>query len=249
MSTTANPDPDPQQAPAFIPLEANPQLMTDLVHKLGVSEALQLHDVYSLTDPDLLAFIPRPALALLLVFPVSAAYESHRMAEDTLADEYQGKGEKEPVVWWKQTIRNACGLMGLLHAVCNGPARNFIEEGSTLDKLLSKAVDMNPAERSRLLEQTPELATAHREAASVGDTAAPNAQDDIDLHYVCFAKGSDGALWELDGRRKGPIRRGDLEEGEDVLSPKGLSLGALKFLEREGGDLRFSAVALAGALD
>lgn len=108
---------------------------------------------------------------------------------------------------------------------------------------------MTPAERSRLLEQTPELATAHREAASVGDTAAPDAQDDVDLHYVCFAKGNDGALWELDGRRKGPIRRGDLEEDEDVLSPKGLSLGALKFLEREGGDLRFSAVALAGALD
>jgi len=249
MSTTANPDPDPQQAPAFIPLEANPQLMTDLVHKLGVSQALQLHDVYSLTDPDMLAFIPRPALALLLVFPVSAAYESHRMAEDTLTNEYEGKGENEPVVWWKQTIRNACGLMGLLHAVCNGPARNFIEKDSTLDKLLSKAIDMTPAQRSRLLEQTPELATAHRDAASTGDTAAPDAQDDVDLHYVCFAKGSDGALWELDGRRKGPIRRGELEENEDVLSPNGLNLGALKFLEREGGDLRFSAVALAGALD
>lgn len=126
MSATANPDPDPQKAPAFIPLEANPELMTNLVHKLGVSQALSLHDVYSLTDPDLLAFIPRPALALLLVFPISAAYESHRMAEDTLATEYEGKGETEPVVWWKQTIRNACGLMGLLHAVCNGPARNFI---------------------------------------------------------------------------------------------------------------------------
>lgn len=66
---------------------------------------------------------------------------------------------------------------------------------------------------------------------------------------MCFAKGSDGGLWELDGRRKGPIRRGDLEENEDVLSGKGLSLGALKFLEREGGDLRFSAVALAGSVD
>lgn len=248
MSATADPDPA-DGAPAFIPLEANPQLMTDLVHKLGVSEALQLHDVYSLTDPDLLAFIPRPALALLLVFPVSAAYESHRMAEDTLADEYTGKGENEPVVWWKQTIRNACGLMGLLHAVCNGPAKNFIETDSTLDKLLSKAVNMTPRERSQLLEKTPELATAHREAASTGDTAAPDAQDDVDLHYVTFAKGSDGALWELDGRRKGPIRRGELQENEDVLSSKGLSLGALKFLEREGGDLRFSAVALAGALD
>lgn len=71
----------------------------------------------------------------------------------------------------------------------------------------------------------------------------------MDLHYVCFTKGSDGGLWELDGRRKGPIRRGDLDESEDVLSPKGLSLGALKFLERGGEDLRFSAIALAGALD
>lgn len=100
-----------------------------------------------------------------------------------------------------------------------------------------------------LLQKTPALATAHKEAASGGDTAAPDAQDDVDLHYVCFAKGSDGALWELDGSRKGPIRRGDLDENEDVLSEKGLTLGALKFLERGGADLRFSAVALAGSVD
>jgi ubiquitin carboxyl-terminal hydrolase L3 len=83
----------------------------------------------------------------------------------------------------------------------------------------------------------------------VGDTAAPDAQDDVDLHYVCFVKDTRGGIWELDGRRKGPIKRGDLEENEDVLSTKALSLGPLKFLEREGGDLRFSAVALAGSLD
>lgn len=91
-----------------------------------------MHDVYSLTDADMLAFIPRPALALLLVFPISAVYESHRMAEDSLAPEYNGTGDKEPVLWWKQTIRNACGLMGLLHAVTNGPAREFISTLSFL---------------------------------------------------------------------------------------------------------------------
>lgn len=125
MSSLMNPD-VPKDRPAFIPLEANPQLMTSLIHKLGVSDALQIHDVYSLTDPDLLAFLPRPALALLLVFPVSAAYESARIAEDSSVEEYEGKGEDEPVLWWRQTIRNACGLMGLLHAVTNGPARSFI---------------------------------------------------------------------------------------------------------------------------
>ncbi|KAI0009992.1 ubiquitin carboxyl-terminal hydrolase [Xylariaceae sp. FL0662B] len=249
MSATTHPDPSPGSL-AFIPLEANPELMTTLLHKLGLSEALQVHDVYSITEPELLAFVPRPALALLLVFPVSATYESARLAEDAGAPEYDGKGEGEPVIWYKQTIRNACGLMGLLHAVSNGPARGFVEPNTPLQRLIASAIPLPPAERSALLEKTPELAAAHHEAASRGATAAPDAQDDVDLHYVCFVKaGEDGTLWELDGRRKGPIARGRLADGEDVLSDKALLWGPLKFLERGGSDMRFSCVALAGALD
>ncbi|KAI0022341.1 putative ubiquitin carboxyl-terminal hydrolase [Xylariomycetidae sp. FL0641] len=249
MSDNTNPDPKPGSAPAFVPLEANPELMTSLLRRLGLSRALQVHDVYSITEPELLAFVPRPALALLLVFPVSAAYESARLAEDAGADEYAGKGDAEPVVWWKQTIRNACGLMGLLHAVANGPARGFVEPDSDLDKLIKTAIPLAPRERSDLLEKTPALASAHHEAATQGQTAAPDAQDDVDLHYVCFVKTEDNTLWELDGRRKGPIARGKLEDGEDVLSDKALLWGPLKFLERGGGDMRFSCVALAGALE
>ena len=280
-------------------------MMSNLLHTLGLSTALQIHDVFSLEDTELLGFIPRPALAVLLVFPVSAAYESHRLAEDVTAAEYAGKGEGEPVIWFKQTIRNACGLMGLLHATANGPAKAFIgtslffsfvfatfllipkglffsrkrekkrseqstgkkedryvikmgltkkqpsktEKDSDLDKLLKAAVPLAPAERSRLLETDQSLARAHHSAASQGATAAPDAQDDIDLHYVCFVKTNDGTLWELDGRRKGPIVRGRLEDDEDVLSQKALLLGPLKFLGREGADLRFSCVALAGGLE
>lgn len=139
--------------------------------------------------------------------------------------------------------------MGLLHATANGPARNFIEEGSDLDKLVKEAVDLDPVQRAKLLETSPSLAKAHREAATQGATEAPAATDDVDLHYVCFVKTEDGSLWELDGRRKGPLKRGNLEKGEDVLSQNALALGPLKFLEREGGDLRFSCVALAGSLD
>ncbi|KAK4043405.1 hypothetical protein C8A01DRAFT_43714 [Parachaetomium inaequale] len=247
MTTPTDP---PSTAPAFIPLEANPDLMTSLLHTLGLSRTLAIHDVYSLTEPSLLAFIPRPALALLLVFPVSAAYESHRLAEDALQTEYNGKGEAEPVVWFRQTIRNACGLIGLLHAAANGEAASgFVESGSDLERLIRAAVPLGPAERARLLERDEALARAHRGVAERGDTTAPDARDDVDLHYVCFVKGRDGGLWEMDGRRKGPLRRGDLEGGEDVLSEKALALGPLKFLEREAADLRFSCVALAGSLD
>lgn len=100
--------------------------MNSLVHKLGLSQKLGFQDVWSIDDPDLLAFVPRPAHALLLIFPVSETYEQHRLVEDEERDEYEGSGNSEPVVWYKQTIGNACGLIGLLHGVSNGVAASYI---------------------------------------------------------------------------------------------------------------------------
>ena len=106
--------------------ENNPEVMSSLVHKLGLSSGLSWHDVYSIDDPSLLAFVPRPAHALLLVFPTSSAYEKARHEEDEPLSDYKGTGPEEEVLWFKQTIGNACGLMGLLHAACNGMTRDLI---------------------------------------------------------------------------------------------------------------------------
>lgn len=111
---------------SYIPLECNPNLFTQLIHKLGVSSSLAFHDVLSIDDPDLLAFTPRPALALVLVFPTSTIYEEQKAREEASTEIYQGSGEGESVMWFKQTIHNACGLYGILHAVSNGEARKAI---------------------------------------------------------------------------------------------------------------------------
>src|SRR5690606_7874708 len=108
------------------PTRCNPEVMTQMVHTPGLSPALAFQDVYTLNDPELLSFLPRPAHALLLAFPVSEASTRPKEAEDRGREEYSGCGEGEPVVWYKQTIKNACGMMGLLHAVSNGEAREFI---------------------------------------------------------------------------------------------------------------------------
>ena len=102
--------------------------MSSLVHNLGISSELAFHDVFSIDDPDLLAFVPRPAYALLLVFPVSETYEKFRRVEDAERQEYGSAGPDEEIMWFKQTIRNACGLIGLLHGVSNGEARGFVGE-------------------------------------------------------------------------------------------------------------------------
>ncbi|EEP75891.1 conserved hypothetical protein [Uncinocarpus reesii 1704] len=247
-----NPD-CPSNAKAFVPLENNPEVMSHLVHQLGLPRSLGFTDVYSIDEPDLLAFVPRPSHALLLVFPVSPAYESARMAEDSSKPDYTGSGPTEPITWFKQTIRNACGLIGLLHAVSNGEPRKHVTPGSDLETLLRQAEPLDPIRRADLLYESSALESAHADAAKRGDTTAPDAEANVDLHFVCFVKGDDGRLWELDGRRKGPLDRGVLEEGEDMLSEKALDAGVRRFLKAEAaggaGDLRFSLVSLGPLFD
>lgn len=227
--------------------------MSTLVHQLGLSPSLQFHDVYSLTEPSLLAFLPRPALALLLVFPVTETYEAFRRKEDASREDYTASGAGEKVVWFKQTIRNACGLIGLLHAVTNGGAREQIVPGSDLDRLLQEAIPLGPEKRADLLYNSRALEAAHATAASKGDTSAPDAEANVDLHFVAFVKDQEGELWELDGRRKGPLKRGRLGADDDVLSEKGQALGVQAFLKREeetgGGEMRFSVVMLGPSFD
>ena len=118
-----------------------------------------------------------------------------------------------------------------------------------LAELITQATPLDPASRAQLLETSPDLATAHASAAAEGDTAAPAADEKVDLHFVAFIKSPEGNLWELDGSRKGPLNRGKLPADEDVLGEKALELGAKRFIKAEqeageAGELRFSILAL-----
>ena len=63
--------------------------------------------------------VPRPALALLVIIPMTPTWDASRTAEDAGKPEYAGKGDAEPVIWFKQTIGNACGSIGLIHCLLN----------------------------------------------------------------------------------------------------------------------------------
>jgi ubiquitin carboxyl-terminal hydrolase L3 len=126
--------PPKEYAKHFTPLESSPQIFTSLLHALTGSEALQFVDVFSL-EPDLLAFIPRPVMALVLIFPgsdVHDAYIKNRAKWDKAPSETtEAAGAKDAddgngLYWFKQTIHNACGLYAILHAISNGPARDYI---------------------------------------------------------------------------------------------------------------------------
>jgi len=124
--TTADQACGPVYTKHFIPLESNPDVFTELAHKLGLSTSLVFEDVLSLDDPELLGFLPRPAFALILVFPTTDDYEKRVQDEDAKLEEFRTSGGAGDVIFFKQTINNACGLYAILHAVCNGEARRRI---------------------------------------------------------------------------------------------------------------------------
>ncbi|KAF2749923.1 cysteine proteinase [Sporormia fimetaria CBS 119925] len=239
----------------FTMLENNPDVMNYLARALGTSSTLSFYDVYSLTDAELLALIPRPVLALLVTIPLTPTWKAAREAEDKDKSEYTGKGDEEPVIWFTQTIRDACGSIGLIHCLLNNPeAAKHIAPGSTLDQIRQDALPKTMWERAKVLEESDAFETAHQEAAKLGDTPTPlqGNKKHSGQHFVAFVKASDGHLWELEGDRKGPLDRGLLDEDEDVLSPKALEmgLGRLMRIESEAcGDLRFSAIALANSVE
>ncbi|KAF6824380.1 ubiquitin carboxyl-terminal hydrolase, family 1 [Colletotrichum plurivorum] len=239
----------PEGKKTVIPLENNPDVFTSLVHDLCVSSELGFFDVYSLDEPSLLSLVPRPALALIFITP-APMYYSVRAADGTrLAKEdgvtYAGKGPQEPVIWFRQTIGNACGLYALIHAVGSGEARSFVKEGSLLEKLLREAEPLAWEERADVLYRSEELEEAHMKAARRGDTAAPPAEEKPGYHFIAFVKGRDGHLWELEGGSDGPVDRGVLGEGDDMLSERALEMGVKRFIGFADGNLEFSIVALA----
>ncbi|KAF9074033.1 ubiquitin C-terminal hydrolase L3 [Rhodocollybia butyracea] len=232
----------------YIPLESNPEVFTDLIHALGVDESLSFQDVYSLDDPDILSLLPRPVLGLVLAFPAVEDYDKI-IEEDKKArpNAYTGKGEDEPVIWFEQTIGNACGLYGLLHCICNEPARKYIKPGSAIGKVLEACVPLDPTARALVLEASEEVEHAHAHAGKSGSTVAPLPEDDVEHHYVAFVTSSDqsGQVYEMDGVKQGPLKTNvSLKEGEDLLSESGKQL-IRAFIEREHGQkFTFSLMAL-----
>ncbi|KAJ5112943.1 Ubiquitin carboxyl-terminal hydrolase [Penicillium angulare] len=228
----------------FIPLENNPEVLSRLCSNLGVSPSLTFHDVFS-TSPDLLALIPRPINAIILLadWPI---YKATRSAVEPTIPEYQGSGPDEPVIWIKQTIGHACGLMALLHCIFNLDGGSYILPGSSLGSIREESIGLKPHLRAKLLYDSMFLEEAHMEAASRGASRAPSPRDDNHHHFIGFVQ-KDGEVWELNGGMNGPLLRGKLLDGEDLLSERGLSLTVQDFLDEaaKGGFGEMSIVAIS----
>jgi len=114
---------------------------------------------------------------------------------------------------------------------------------------------MNTAERAELLEGSDDLDAAHSSFAQQGQSHAPSADESVETHYVALVKHRDPKtgkpmIYELDGRRLGPVMREELPSDEDLLGPTALKI-VKEFMDREmeSGKQEFSLCALGPSMD
>lgn len=196
-----------------IPLESNPEIFNDLAHKIGLSPVILFHDVYSITDPDLLEFLPQPVFGIMMLFPITESYEQYRKEQDA-----KNTNDSKQVTWFKQTIGNGCGLYALLHLVSNLP-QDFIIQDLALNKLLLLQIgpDTTVEEAAALVELLEQSIQLDSNYGNQGQTEAPSATDSVEYHFIAYVKGRDNHLYELDGRRSGPVDLGESVEGAHIL--------------------------------
>lgn len=220
-----------------LPMESNPDTMNKYLQKLGVSEKWRMVDVIGLEE-DTLSWVPRPVLAVVLLFPLSDAYEKHRLDQET---DLQSKGLQAPknVFHLKQVLSNVCGTIALVHSVANNTHNIELNDG-LLKNYLNEAKNLDASAKGALLENSTAILDAYREIVRTGNEPGAEADETVNNHFVTFIH-KDGNLFELDGRKAFPINHG-------ATTPERLLEDAAKvcreFIAREPDNIGFNVVAL-----
>lgn len=229
----------------WMPIESNPEVMTAYARQLGLPEEWAFYDLLS-SEQWAIDMVPSPVIAALMLFPIkeaseaAAAEEAARIARDG-QPAFSG-------YFCKQYIPNACGTIGLLHAVANtaaaagGPLE--LPGDSWYARFLARTAARSPGERGHDLEADTEGEAAHAAVVELGQS---DVVDDTNQHFIAFVRAG-GRLWELDGRKDTPVDHGACDaDGEGGLLPVACRV-MRAFMARDPGELRFTMVALAPAL-
>ncbi|XP_063361583.1 ubiquitin carboxyl-terminal hydrolase isozyme L3-like [Cydia amplana] len=223
-----------------LPMESNPDTMNKYLQKLGVPDNWRMVDVIGLED-EALGWVPRPVLAVVLLFPLSEAYEVHRTIEES---QLRTTAEEPPknVFHLKQVLSNVCGTIALVHSIANNVHNIQLADG-LLKNYIDEAQDLNSAAKGELLERSTAILEAYKQLVRTSSHEAGQTEEPVNYHFVTFIH-KDGHLYELDGRKDQPIDHGPTTP-ERVLEDA--AKVCREFIEREPDNIGFNVVALVPA--
>ena len=203
--------------------------------QLGVPDSFQFVDVYG-TDDELLAMVPQPVYAVLLLYPITASSEAYNESSEPVREQQSAahSAQLSDLFYMKQTVGNACGTIGVIHALANTPSATAqLDQSAWLHSFLASALPLSAEQRAALLEQNDDIEAAHQSLATEATSDVHHASND-NLHFIALVEHS-GLLVELDGRRGGPIVHGPV--GEHGLLQAAVRV-VKQYMEREPGEIR-----------
>ncbi|XP_078042950.1 ubiquitin carboxyl-terminal hydrolase [Augochlora pura] len=224
----------------WIPLESNPEVMTKFLHQLGVPKEWSIVDVYGL-EQDLLALIPKPVVAIILLYPLRKKGDNTLVDTEEVDKQQSTAAVVDPSLYYmKQYIHNACGTIALIHSIANNLDTINLKEGF-LKTFLDNSKNLSAEECGKLLMSSNEICETHEEMAYEGQTEAPSEDVPVFHHFVAFVQ-KNGILYELDGRKPGPITHGS-------TTPETLLEDAARvckdYIARDPDEVCFTVVALS----
>ncbi|CAG7837210.1 unnamed protein product [Allacma fusca] len=198
-------------------------------------------DVYGLDD-DSLEGIPPPVVAVILLFPVPEQYDEYCKEQSELVKERSSDLPiPTDIFFLKQLVGNACGTVGIIHALSNNTTELEMEDG-ILKEFITATSGMTPEERGLALADS-KVAQVHENIAEEGQTAPPDREIPHLPHFVAFVH-KHGYLYELDGKIIGPLNHGP-------TTPENLLKDAAKVCKsrvaRDPTNLRCTLIALTTA--
>jgi len=176
-------------------MESNPEVMNQFLRKVGVKSHITVVDVLGFDD-ELLQMVEGKVEGLLLCYPI-------KDGTDNEVDE-DAKGR---LYFMRQTIRNACATMALIHLLANQCSDDDFEENSSMKEFIRESKQLEPEVKANKFESCETIATAHENASVGGQTEAPAASDSVEYHFISIIH-NNGQIYEMDGRKHGPINHG-----------------------------------------
>ena len=185
----------------WVGLESNPEVLSEFAHRGGVPDSWAFSDCLGLDD-ELLAFVPQPCLALILIFP----WSKEAVAARDAAMAPRSVPVPDGLYYMEQRVGEACGTIAVIHAVLNNVERLGLRSGALYD-FWQQTRGLDKAARGLALAKCTAIEQLHAHQSQQGQTAAV---ERTEYHFICFVH-HNGKLYELDGSRptRLPICHGD----------------------------------------
>ncbi|TPX35542.1 hypothetical protein SmJEL517_g02063 [Synchytrium microbalum] len=207
-------------------IESDPGVFSELIEQFGV-HGLEFEEIW---DLDTLA--REAPYGLIFLFKYTPSEPAGVV-----------QPEAPGVFFAKQVINNACATQAIISILLN---RNDVDPGPLLTEFKSFAMEFPSDMRGLALSNSDNIRTIHNSFAKSDPFVSDNAKDDDDdkedaFHYVSYLP-INGALYELDGLREGPINHGQCKEDDWVKTVR--PVVEARMAQYAGSEIRFNMIAL-----